>query len=177
MIKIIILCLFISQQLHGQNSWPGYNYTYRVKTDPKYDTGSFTINTKLKSESVLNITGTFIDKFQNPRFFVIMRFSAMDTTITHQADASGNFNIDLPAKAYTFTLKGNFNFIVGNDLVLDKEINQKRIVIYQSNLSIYKIRSKKKLSMSKIRRIKRCVENKSSTDCSVKDSYFIDYIW
>lgn len=172
--RITILCLFISLQLQGQVSWPGYNYTYEIKTDPLYDTGSFTINVKLKSESILNITGSFLDKSQNPRMFVIFNFSTIDTTITHQADASGNFDINLPAKTYTLTLKGNLNFISGNDLILNKETNQKRIFVYQSNLNEYKIRSKNRLSMSKIRRIKRCVENRNSTDCNLKDSYFID---
>jgi len=158
-------------------SFPGYDYVYEVKGDPKYDTGSFTINAKLKADGQLNISGKFIDNSQNPRPFVIITLSTNDTVVTRQADAIGNLDVDLPNNIYTLSMSGNDNINFGDNFVIKQELNQ--IFTYGCKLypNNYKIRSKHKLSQTKINKIRRCVEIKLSIDCNSKDSYFIDTIW
>ncbi len=168
--------MFFSSLLFAQ-TYPGYDYVYQVKTEPKFDTGTCTVSAKRTTNELLNISGTFVDRFQNPRSLVIIKLSTADTTFTRQCDALGNFDVDLPNNVYSLTITGNGNISFGDNLVIKQEMNQKFIYGYKLFPDKYKIRSKHKLSKTKITKIRRCVEANLSHDCNSKDNYFIDTLW
>lgn len=168
-------CLLFAQ------SYPGYDYVYEVKTEPKFDTGTCIISAKQTANELLNISGTFVDKFQNPRSFVIIKLSSSDTTFTQYCNALGNFDVNLPNNIYSLSITGNGNINFGDDLVIKQGMNQKFSYGLKSYPDKYKIRSKRKLSQTKINKIRKCVEVNLSPDlspnCNSKEKYFIDTLW
>jgi len=169
--------LFCCSLLFAQ-TYPGYDYVYEVKAEPKFDTGFCLISAKRTTNELLNISGTFIDRFQNPRSFEIIKLATADTSFTQQSDALGNFDVDLPNNVYSLSITGNGNITFGDNLVIKQGMNQKFIYGFKIFPDKYKIRSKHKLSRTKIKKIRRCVEVNLAPDlspnCNSKDKYFID---
>ena len=174
---LLTIFFIISGSMLFAQTYPGYDHVYEVNTEPKYDTGSCIISAKRITNELLNISGTFVDKSQNPRSFVVIKLSTADTIFTRHCDALGNFNVDLPNNVYSLTLTGNGNISFGNNLVIRQVMNQKFIYGYKLFPDKYKIRSKHKLSKAKINKIRRCVEINLSPSCNSKDNYFIDTLW
>ena len=178
MSRLLLTTIFIfcGCSLFAQ-TYPGYDYVYEIKTKPKFDTGYCLINAKRTTNELINISGGFVDKFQNPRSFVIIKLSTSDTTFTTQSDALGNFDVELPYNVYSFSITGNLNICFGDNQLIQQVLNQKFIYGCKSYPDKYKIRSKHKLSQTKINKIRRCVEvnlTPLAPDCNSKDKYFID---